>query len=78
MSTSKYEAFSYETSPIDLGPQVDHVNPDSLDFHSRGFQVLGLIWVSLEELGGGGTTARDWSSIEYDWRCSFRVAHGAK
>ncbi len=40
-------------SPVDLGAQVDQVNPDPLYFHPRGFQVLGLLWVCL-----GGSAAR--------------------
>lgn len=60
---------SYKISPVDLGPQVDQVNPHSLDFHPRGFQMFGLLWISLEEPGGGAatTTATDWSSFEVDW-----------
>lgn len=47
-----------QSAPVNLGSQVDQVNPHSLYFHPCGFQVLGLLWVSLEEPGGGATTER--------------------
>lgn len=41
-------------SPVNFGSQVDQVNPDPHDFHSRGLQVLRLLWVCLEDMRGRG------------------------
>lgn len=50
-------------SPVNLGSQVDQVNPDPHYFHSRGLQVLGLLWVRLEDgRGRGKATAKDLSA----------------